>query len=60
MSNTLEAQWRPSKPGRLAKQFAVLGWIGFWMQLAMVVIPVALLIYVLFFSGPEFRSTPGN
>lgn len=59
MSNTLTAPWRPSNPERLAKQFSVVGWIGFWMQLAMVVIPVALLIYVLFFSSPESAQRRG-
>lgn len=59
MSNIATAQWRPSNPQRLAKQFSCLGWIGFWMQLAMVVIPIALLIYVLFFSGPGTAQRRG-
>ena len=59
MSNTVTAQWRPSKPESLARQFSRLGWIGFWMQLAMVVIPIALLIYVFFFSSPESTQRRG-
>ena len=48
----MRAQWQPSNPERLAKQFSRLGWIGFWMQLALICIPIILLIYVLFFSRP--------
>jgi hypothetical protein len=49
----LRAQWQPSNPESLAKQFSRLGWIGFWLQLALVCIPILLLIYVLFFSRSE-------
>lgn len=59
MSTTVTAPWRPSNPKRLARQFSLLGWVGFWMQLAMVVVPVALLIYVLFFSSPESAQRRG-
>jgi len=59
MSNTVTAPWQPSKPQSLAKHFSCLGWVGFWMQLAMVVIPIALLIYVLFFSSPESAQRRG-
>lgn len=59
MSNTVTEPWEPTNPQRLAKQFSLLGWIGLWMQLAMVVIPIALLIYVLFFSSPESAQRRG-
>lgn len=58
MSNTPAAPWRPSNPENLAKQFRHFGWIGFWMQIAMVVVPIALLIYVLF-SGPDSAQRRG-
>jgi hypothetical protein len=48
----LKAQWQPSNPESLAKQFSRLGWIGFWMQLTLICIPIILLIFVLFFSRP--------
>jgi hypothetical protein len=59
MSNTATAHWQLANPQRLAKQFSLLGWIGFWMQVAMVAIPIALLIYVLFFSSPETAQRRG-
>ena len=49
----LREQWQPSNPEGLAKEFSRLGWLGFWLQLALLAIPVLLLIYVLFLSGPE-------
>ena len=53
MSNNLRAHWRPSDFQSLAKRFSRLGWIGFWLQIGLLVIPIVLLIYVLFFSSPE-------
>lgn len=49
MAKNLSPQWQPSNPKSLAKQFSRLGWIGFWIQLAILFIPVLLLIYVVFF-----------
>ena len=37
--------------GSLARAFSRLGWIGFWLQLAIGSIPVALLIYGFLFGG---------
>lgn len=45
--------WQLSKPEKLSRQFTGLGWLGFWIQLAMLAIPLLLLFYVLFFQGPE-------
>lgn len=59
MPNSVTAQWRPSNPQSLAKHFSRLGWIGFWMQLAMIMIPIVLLIYVLFFSSPQSAQRRG-
>ena len=52
-------QWQPSNPKGLAKQFSRLGWLGFWIQFAMLAIPVLLLTYVLFFSDPESAQRKG-
>ena len=38
-----------SKPEKIAKAFARLGWTGFWLQLVLAFLPIILLIYVLFF-----------
>lgn len=59
MPNNLTAQWQPANAEKFAKQFSRLGWIGFWMQLALLLIPVFLLIYVLFFSSPESAQRRG-
>jgi hypothetical protein len=59
MANNPSAQWQPSNPKGLARQFSRLGWIGFWIQLALLVIPIFLLIYVLFLSGPESAQRRG-
>ncbi len=48
---------QPSPAGNLAGSFSRLGWIGFWMQLAIGSIPVALLIYSLLFGGNDGLST---
>ncbi|HEX4570163.1 MAG TPA: DUF3611 family protein [Dongiaceae bacterium] len=41
---------KPSISGGLARLFSRLGWIGFWLQIAIGSVPVALLIYALLFS----------
>ena len=51
--------WPPSNPGSLARQFSRLGWIGFWMQLVLVSIPVILILYVLFIGSPESAQRKG-
>ena len=53
MPNNMSAQWQPENAESLAKQFSRLGWIGFWIQIALLAIPVLLLVYVLFLSSPE-------
>jgi hypothetical protein len=59
MSTDLRAQWQPSNPESLAKHFSRLGWIGFWMQLALMAMPIVLLIYVLLVSSPESAQRRG-
>jgi hypothetical protein len=51
--------WPPSNPGSLARQFSRLGWIGFWVQLVLVSIPVILILYVLFINSPESAQRKG-
>jgi len=58
MPNNTSVQW-PSNPESLAKWFSRLGWIGFWMQVALLAIPILLLIYVLFVSSPESAQRRG-
>ena len=43
-------QAQPSTNGSLSRAFSRLGWIGFWLQLAMGTIPVALLVYAALFG----------
>ena len=45
MKNPTEASWQPAKPEKLAKEFSRLGWLGFWIQAVMLIIPVGLLLY---------------
>ena len=59
MSENMRAQWQPSNPESLARQFARLGWTGFWIQLALITIPILLLGYVMFFSVPESAQNKG-
>lgn len=59
MPNNSITPWNPSNPERLAKRFSRLGWLGFWIQLVLILIPVLLLIYVLFFSAPDSAQRRG-
>jgi hypothetical protein len=51
--------WQPVNPEKLAKQFARLGWLGFWIQLALLAIPLLLLVYVLVLRTPESAHQSG-
>ena len=53
MATPESTPWQPVKPERLSRQFSRLGWLGFWIQVVMLAIPVLLLIYVLFLRSPE-------
>jgi hypothetical protein len=59
MHNNLSTRWQPANPERLAKQFSRLGWIGFWIQFALLAVPIILLVYVLFVSSPESAQRRG-
>ncbi|HHP7235438.1 MAG TPA: DUF3611 family protein [Desulfobacterales bacterium] len=51
--NTSTLQWQQPDPERLARQFSRLGWIGFWIQLVLIAVPIFLLFYVLVANSPE-------
>lgn len=59
MPSTDTILWQPANPHRLARQFSRLGWIGFWIQLALLVIPVFLLFYVTLLSDAESAYRKG-
>ena len=59
MQNNPSTPWQPANPERLAKQFSRLGWIGFWIQFALLAVPIVLLVYVLFVSSPESAQRRG-
>jgi hypothetical protein len=48
-----------NNPEKIAQSFTRLGWIGFWIQLVMVAIPILLLFYVLFIASPESIKSKG-
>lgn len=50
MLQALKSTLRPSISDSLANAFSRLGWIGFWMQIAIGIIPLTLIIYS-FISG---------
>jgi hypothetical protein len=53
MTNNASETWQPAKPESLAKRFRQLGWLGFWLQLGLLAIPVGLLVYVLLLRTPD-------
>lgn len=59
MPNNQSTQWQPSNPQSLAKRFTRLGWIGFWTQLVLLMIPILLLAYLLLLSAPESAQHRG-
>jgi hypothetical protein len=52
MATPESTPWQPVKPERLSRQFSRLGWLGFWIQIVMLAIPLLLLIYILFLRSP--------
>ena len=47
MTDEIHIQWPPAEPHRLAAQFTRVGWIGFFIQLALLAIPVLLAVFAL-------------
>jgi Protein of unknown function (DUF3611) len=60
MSGTIRIVEQRSNNRGLAGAFSRLGWIGFWLQIAIGLIPVALLIYAFLFSGNGNIHTRGR
>ena len=59
MSKDPQTPWQLANPESLGKQFSRLGWVGFWIQVALAIIPIILLLYVVFFSGPDSAQRKG-
>ena len=59
MATTASTIWEPGKPERLSRQYLRLGWIGFWLQVVMLTIPLLLLVYVLLIRTPDSASRIG-
>jgi spore maturation protein SpmB len=57
MLQMFQKAFRPSRNDSLSHSFSRLGWLGFWMQVAVGAIPLALTIYALVFGR---NSTPGT
>jgi hypothetical protein len=57
MLRTVQGGVMPSGSGGLAETFARLGWIGFWMQVAIGSIPIALVLYTLVFDRGSSGGT---
>ena len=53
MNNHPSAPWQPANAEALANKFSRLGWLGFWIQVALLAIPLVLFVYVLFTSSPD-------
>jgi hypothetical protein len=51
---------RPSIEGGLSEAFSRLGWLGFWLQIAIGSVPIALLIYAALFGGGDRFGTRGG
>lgn len=59
MSTDAATVWQPVKPEQLSKQFVRLGRLGFWIQLALLAIPLLLLVYILALRSPETAQQLG-
>ena len=60
MLQTLRKIVRPSKSDSLARAFSRLGWIGFWIQVAIGAIPLALITYAFVFGRDAGAGTRGG
>jgi hypothetical protein len=60
MLQTLRRILRPSKSDSLAQAFSRLGWIGFWIQVAIGAIPLALITYAFVFGRDAGAGTRGG
>ncbi len=54
-----QSPWQPSNPESISRLFRRLGWLGFWIQVALLIAPILLLVYMLFFSSPDSAQRRG-
>ena len=59
MANDFSNQEQILNPEGLARHFSRLGWIGFWIQLALVSAALLLMLYVVFLASPESVQSKG-
>lgn len=59
MNTTSDASKHIERRGKLANRFTGLGWLGFWIQAALLAVPTFLLIYVFVIGRPESGYPPG-
>ena len=57
MLGVFRKAFRPSRKDRLAQAFSSLGWLGFWMQIAVGSVPLALIIFALAFGRNPATGT---
>lgn len=60
MFGALKSAIRSSRGKSLAETFAKLGWVGFWLQVSIGAIPVALLVYALVVDRNAAGGTRGG
>src|SRR5262245_60835120 len=60
MFRKLQNLLKSSRDKSLAEAFSRLGWIGFWMQIAIGAIPLALIIYARVFGSEGGSGTRGR
>jgi len=60
MLQTIRKILRPSASDSLARIFARLGLIGFWIQIAIGAVPLALVLYTIMFSAGRTAGTRGG
>lgn len=53
------AAWPPKNPEQLGASFTKLGWIGFFIQLILLTIPLLLAVYLFFGFSPESAARKG-
>ena len=59
MTNNFFKKEQIRNPESLAKHFSRLGWIGFWIQLALLSADLLLVLYVVFLASPESVQRKG-
>lgn len=50
MTGTIDREWTPADAARFGAVWGRLGWIGFFLQIALLAVPIFLTIYILSFA----------